>query len=185
MTNRPSDRQLEMQARAAQERAGVRRTMVWVQTFAAGVLIASTSLVWVNHPRVIHRLGRSPTYFVREVSHSSGLVTRPVGIFAVVLGVLAIVWARQLRNGRTRSGWVALVLALATAAMSSMEVVELLLGRRNWLSNLPTAVQPSLLGQAIGVGVWLAAAASVALVATAVTYLWFAHRVWREVPTLS
>ncbi len=174
-----------MQERAARERAGVRRTMVWVETLAAGVLIASTLLVWVNHPRVIHRLGRSPTYFVREVSHSIGLVTRPAGICAVVLGVLTIVWARQLRSGRARSGWVALVLALATASVSSMEVVRLLLGRRNWLSNLSTVVQPSLLGQAIGVGVWLAAAASIALVATAATYLWFAHRVWREVPSLS
>jgi hypothetical protein len=131
--------------------------------------------------RVIHRLGRSPTYFVREVSHSIGLVTRPAGICAVVLGVLAIVWARQLRSGRARSGWV----ALATASVSSMEVVRLLLGRRNWLSNLSTVVQPSLLGQAVGVGVWLAAAASIALVATAATYLWFAHRVWQDVPALS
>jgi hypothetical protein len=155
--------------------------MMWVQTCAAVVLVASTLLVWVNHPRVIHRLGRSPTYFVREVSHTIGLATRPAGILAAVLGVLAIGWARQLRSGRARSGWVALVLALATASVSSVEYVQLMLGRRNWLTDLAAAVQPSVTGQAIGVGVWLAGAASFVLVITAVTYLWFAHRVWREV----
>jgi len=180
MTSRPIDRQLEMQERAAQERAGVRRTMIWVQTCAAVVLVASTLLGWVNHPRVIHRLGRSPTYFVREVSHTIGLATRPAGILAAVLGVLAIGWATQLGGGRARSGWVALVLALATASVSSVEVAQLMLGRRNWLSDLSAAVQPSVTGQAIGVGVWLAVAASFVLVITAATYLWFALRVWRE-----
>ena len=183
MTGRPSDRQLEMQERAARERAGVRRTIIWVETVAAVAIVASTLLVWVNHPRVIHRLGRSPTYFVREVSHSIGLVTRPAGILAVVLGVLVIGWSRQLRSGRTRSGWVALVLALATASVSSVEVVELMFGRRNWLTDLSSAVQPSVTGQAIGVGVWLAVAASFVLVIAAATYLWFAHRVWQEVPS--
>jgi len=182
MTSRPSDRQLEMQERAARERAGVRRAMIRVETAAAVVLIASTLLGWVNHPRVIHRLGRSPTYFVREVSHSVGLATRPAGILAVVLGVLAIGWSTQLRSGRARSGWVALALALATASVSSVEVVQLMLGRRNWLSDLSAAVQPSVTGQVIGVGVWLAGAASIVLVINAATYLWFAHRIWREVP---
>jgi hypothetical protein len=172
-----------MQARVAREEMGLRRTIVWVQMSAAGVLLISTLLAWENHPRVIHRGGRSPTNFVREVSHSIGLVTRPAGILAFVLGVLAIGWAKQLRNGERRSGWMALGLALATAAVCAVEIVQLLLDRRNWLGNLTKAVQPSLLGNAVGVGVWLAAAASIALVASAVTYLWFAHRVWRDSPT--
>jgi hypothetical protein len=154
--------------------------MVRVEVCAAVVLVVSTLLAWENHPRVIHRGGRSPTNFVREVSHSIGLVTRPAGILAVVLGMLVIVWARRLQGGRRLSGWVALVLALATASVCAVEIVQLLLDRRNWLDGLTKSVQPSLLGNAVGVGVWVATATSVALVATSLTYLWFAHRVWQR-----
>ena len=180
MLSEPSERQLEMQRRVAHEESRDRRTIARVQLLASGVLVASTLLAWMNHPRVVHRFGTSPSIYVREVSHSIGLVTRPAGVLALFVGVVAIASARQLRRPRVLTGWLAVGLAAIAVGVCTVEIVQLLLGRRNWLSDLSTAVAPSPTGNAIGVGVWIAAAASIGLMANALTYLFLEYRHWRN-----
>jgi hypothetical protein len=155
---------------------------VRVQAAAASVLVLSTLAVWMSHPRYERRGGRSPSFYVREVSRSIGLETRPAGIVTLALGVLAFVCLSQLRRGRPRSGWLALGIGLAALGVSIGEVIQLLLGRRNWLAHLTPAHWTSPLVHATGAGVWLAVAASIALVVNSWTYLWLAHGQWRDAP---
>lgn len=185
MTNNPSERQLEMQRRVAREESRDRRTIAWVQLGSSAVLAGSTLLSWVNHPRVEHRYGASPAIYVREVSHSIGLATRPAGQLAFALGVVAFAGAWQLKKARRTSGWLAFTLAALAVGVCSVEVVQLLLGRRNWLSDLPMTLLPSPSANAIGAGVWIASAASVALIVNALVYLWLEYRVWRSWPEAS
>jgi uncharacterized membrane protein len=169
-----------MLERVAREEARDRRTISWIQVAASLMLIASTLLAWENHPRVEYRGGAHPGFYVVEVSHSMGLVTRPAGIFAIAIGVVSLAGAKLLRKVHLRTGWLAFVLALGALATCAVEIVQLLLGRRDWLDSVTKAAGPSLLGQAIGAGVWLAALASVALVANTSTYTWLGFRLWRK-----
>lgn len=184
MSNAPSGRQLEMLQRAAREEAHDRRTIMRVQVVASVTLLASTLVAWENHPRVKFRGGPHPGYFVSEVSHSIGLVTRPAGLLILTIGVLSLAVANQLRRVHLLSGWLACLLAWGALSASSVEIIQLLLGRRNWLGFVSSTVGPSPLGQAIGGGVWLATLASVVLVANSSTYLWLGYRLWRSRPPL-
>jgi hypothetical protein len=157
---------------------------MWVQIGASVVLVASTLLAWENHPRVKFRSGVNPGYYVGEVSHSIGLVTRPAGLLALAIGALSLAGAKLLRKVHLRTGWLIFALAVGALGTCSVEIIQLLLGRRNWLGSVSSAVGPSPLGQAIGGGVWLAALASVALVANSSTYLWLGQRLWRQRPDL-
>lgn len=182
MVSDPSERQLEMQRRVAREESRDRRTVVWVQWSASGVLIASTLLAWMSHPRVEHHLGRTPSTYVRDVSYTIGVLTRPAGLLTLVVGVVALVMARKLRTPSRKFGWLAFGLAWMALGISTGEVVQLILGRRNWLSDLSATTVPSATANAIGVGVWIATAASVALLASASAYLWLEYRQWRVAP---
>jgi hypothetical protein len=177
MKREPSDRQLEMERRVEREESADRRTIMWVQCAASVVLIASTLLAWMNHPRVEGPVGHRTVY---EVGHTIGLLTKPAGLLALALGVLALLLATFLRRPRRSLGWFALVLALATVGANVVEIVQLLLGRRNWLDRVPPTLNPSL-ADAIGAGVWVATVASIALLANAMTYLWREYRLWRRV----
>src|SRR5579863_3260647 len=165
MTNSPSGRRLEMLERVAREEAKDRLRISWIQVAASLILMASTLLAWENHPRVEYRGGAHPGFYIVEVSHSMGLVTRPAGILVIAIGAISLAGAKLLQKVHLRYGWLALVFALGALATCAVEIVQLLLGRRNWLDSVTNATGPSLLGQAIGIGVWLAALASVALVA--------------------
>jgi hypothetical protein len=181
LTSVPSSRELEMQERVAREESGDRRIIVRVQLGSGIVLIASTFFAWMNHPVMIHRTRSSPSYFVREVSHTIGLATVPAGLFALGLGVIAVATAVSFRSGRGPIGWFAVGLALGAVSDEAAEIIQLLLGRRIWLDHFPTGVigsAQSPLASAIGAGVWMAALASVALLANALTYLWLARRQW-------
>jgi hypothetical protein len=170
-----------MLERVAREEAGDRRIIVRVQIAGSVVLVVSTLLAWMNHPTMIHRRRASPSYFVREVSHTIGLTTMPAGLIAVGLGALAVITAVGLRRNRGPFGWIAVGLALGALGDTTVEIVQLLLGRRNWLDHFSTTVTASLqspLANAVGAGVWFAAVASVALLANAITYLWRSHRQW-------
>jgi len=169
-----------MEARVAREEAGDRRTISRVQVVSGAVLIASTLFVWMNHPRVASKGGATPGPYVHEVSHTIGLATLPAGWLALAVGVLAIVAAPRLRNGHVPAGVLALVLALTASAISTIEIIQLLLGRRNWLSHLSPSVAITPLSNAVGHGVWLAALASLALIANAGTYFWLSLRLWRR-----
>jgi hypothetical protein len=180
MSEAPSARQLEMLARVAREEDHDRRTIMRVQVASAIVLMASTLLAWMNHPRVEHQGGLTPGYVVREIGNSVGLATKPAGLLVLGIGVLALAGARPLKSGRLRPGWWTFVLALGSLSVCATEIIQLMLGRRNWLGNLSRPVAGSSLSNAIGLGVWLAALASVALFANSATYLWLSSRLWRR-----
>jgi hypothetical protein len=184
MSDAPSGRQLEMLQRVAREEANDRRTIMKVEIASSVLLIVSTLLAWENHPKVEHD-AKNNTYFIREVSHTIGLATKPAGIFAVLIAFLALGLATRLRKVRLSTGWLAFVLALAAIAVSTVEIIQLLLGRRNWLDHVTATGGNGALSQAIGIGVWLAALASVALVANAATYLWLGYRLWRKNPAVT
>jgi hypothetical protein len=116
------------------------------------------------------------------VSHSNGLATRPAGFLCLALAALALASATRLRRARLSSGLLALALALAALGVTTVEIVQLMFGRRDWLGHVTHAVTSATLGQAVGIGVWLAAATSVALVANASTYVWLEYRLWRKNP---
>jgi len=153
-----------------------------VQAAAASALVLSTLAVWMSHPRYVSGGRRLPSYHVREVSRSIGLETWPAGTVTLALGVFAVFSLSWLRQGRPWSGWVALGIGLGALGVSIGEIIQLLLGRRNWLAQLTPAHQISPLVHATGAGVWLAVAASIVLVGNAWTYLWLAHGQWRDVP---
>jgi hypothetical protein len=179
----PSQREVEMHERVAREEANDRRVIVRIQIGGGLALVVSTFFAWMNHPILIHRKGASPAYFVREVSHTTGLTTVAGGTVAIALGALAVLTAVSLRNGRAPFGWFAVVLALGAVGDSVAEIVQLLLGRRNWLDHFAVIANGSAaspLANAIGAGVWLAACASIALAANALAYFWLSHRKWNE-----
>jgi hypothetical protein len=180
MSDAPTGRQLEMLQRVAREEARDRLTITRVQVVASVVLLASTLLAWENHPRVKFRGGLHPGYFVKEVSHSIGLATRPAGLLILAVAGLSLATANLLRKVHLLAGWVAFLLSWGALGTCSVEIIQLLLGRRNWLGLISSNVGPSSLGEAIGGGVWLATLASVALVANASTYLGLRHRLWRK-----
>ena len=182
MSDVPSGRQLEMLQREAREEADDRRTVMRVQVMASLLLTGATLAAWERHPRVRHRGGSQPVYYVSEVSHSIGLATLPAGLLVFALGVALLGVARLLRKAPARAGWVSLALSLGALAVCTVEIVQLWLGRRNWLDSLSSRVGPSPWDQAVGVGVWLATLAAVALVVNALTYVWLRHRLWKHHP---
>jgi hypothetical protein len=156
-----------------------------VHLAASGVLLVSTLLAWENHPRVKFIGGPHPGYFVVEASHSIGLATRPAGLVALAAALISLVLANLLRRMSVLVGWLAILLSCGVLGTCCVEIVQLLLGRRNWLGFVAGNVQASTLGQAVGRGVWLATFASVALVANASTYLWLEYRLWRNNPAVN
>jgi hypothetical protein len=180
MTSTPSTRQLEMLARVSREEGRDRRIIMRIQIAAAALLIASTALAWMSHPGVAYHIGPTRYYYVREMSHSIGVVTRPAGVLALVIGIVALGVAALLRSPRMATALVALVLSFGVLGVCSAEIVQLMLGRRNWQDTLANSVVASPLGNAVGLGVWLATAASVVLVANASTYCWREMRLWRK-----
>ena len=66
---------------------------------------------------------------VREVSHTTGLMTWSAGALALVLGALALYSARRLARGAKWAGWEALGLGLAAVGMLLGAVASLVLAR--------------------------------------------------------
>jgi len=182
MSNAPSRRQLETLQREAREQAHVRRTIMSVQVAASLMLIGATLAAWERHPRVRFRGGSQPAYYVSEVGHSIGLATLPAGLLVLALGVALLGVAHLLRAVHVGAGWASLALSLGALGVCTVEIVQLWLGRRNWLDSLSSRVGPSPWNQAVGVGVWLATLAAVALVLNALTYVWLRHRSWKNHP---
>jgi hypothetical protein len=174
-----------MQHEVAREEAKDRRTFARVQIAASVVLLASTLFAWENHPRVEGRAVDATSYFVREVSHTIGLVTVAAGPLVIALGALALVFATRLRRVRLPYGWLALGLSLGALAVCTVEITQGILGRKDWLDHLSSAVAQSGSAGGVGVGVWLAGIASLALVANASTYLWLGYRLWRNNPAVT
>lgn len=140
------------------------------------VLLLSTFLAWENHPKVKYRAGAHPEYYIAEVRHTMGLATIPAGIITIALAVLSLALARRLRSLHLPSGWFAFLLAFASLGVTSVEIAQLLLGRRNWQDHLSAKVVPLSLSHAVGSGAWLAFVASVVLVVNTSVYLWRGYR---------
>jgi hypothetical protein len=166
--------------RAAREQAHYRRTLMRIQVLASVLLIASTLVAWENHPRVVYRGGINPGYYVHEVSHSIGLRTLPAGLLALALGLLSLAVANALRKVDFVAGWLALSCSLGALGVCVVEIIQLLIGRRNWLASLAHTPTPSPLAHAVGVGAWLATLASVTLLANTSRYHWLRRRQWRS-----
>jgi hypothetical protein len=177
MNRNPSDRQLEMERRVDREESADRRTIMWVQCASSVVLLASTLLAWANRPRIEGPAGHR---MVHEIGHTVGFLTKPAGPITLALGALGLMLATFLRKPQRSYGWLALVLGLSAVSVNVVEIVQLLLGRRNWLDTMPPTLNPSL-ANAIGAGVWFATVASIALLTNALTYLWREYRLWRRV----
>jgi hypothetical protein len=175
-----------MRANVAREEAKDRRTIAKVQVVASLLLLASTLFAWENHPRVEYQRGTNAGYYVHEVGHTIGVVTKPAGPLAIVLGVVALVVANRLRRVRWSLGWWNLGLALATLGVSTVEIIQLMLGRRDWIDHVSQSLAVSTgIADGVGIGVWIAALASTALVASAATYVWLAYRLWRKNPAVT
>ncbi len=165
----------------AREEAHSRRTIARVHVTASVVLLASTLLAWENHPKIKFHGGNQPGYYVAEVSHTIGLATLPAGLFALALAVFSLAVAGRLRDVHLPTGWLTLLIASGALATCVAELIQLLIGRRNWIDDLHTTKSASSsLSQGVGVGVWVATLASVVLVASATWYLWRGYRTWRD-----
>jgi hypothetical protein len=168
----------------AREEARDRQMIMRVQVIASVVVLISTLTAWEKHPRVKYRDGTHPGYYIVTASHTIGLATKPAGLLAIGVALLALTTARLLRKANLFAGLFALLLSWGVLGVCCVEIVQRMLGRRNWLDRLPGKVgggaSGSPLNQAVGGGVWLAALASVALVASASTYVWLRHRTWKD-----
>ena len=163
------------------ERSGQRRRLARAIAGLSVLIVVSTVVAWMNHPRVVTE-ARPPHFrVIIEVGHTIGVATRPAGALVIVIALLALTQVRGLSRGSTAAGRASLGLGVGVLAVVSVEVVQLLLGRRNWISHLtPANVRHSLLGEAVGGGAWLCAGASVALIAAAWTYVWRSSHSWRD-----
>ncbi len=182
----PSARQQETIQRAVREQAHSRLTLTRIQLLASVVLAASTLLAWENHPRELYHGGATPGFFIRETSHSIGLATLPAGLLVLVLGLLSLGLANPLRTTSLVTGWTAFSCSTGALGVCVVEIVQLWIGRRNWLASLGHTPAASPLDHAVGVGVWVATAACVVMVATTSRYVWLWYRQWRsqQIPVL-
>ena len=169
-----------LEARAAHERiargrrAQYRRLARLGASFA-GVAGLATLLPWTYHPEVGHDPAHPTQLTVLNASHAMGLTTIPAGPLVAVLALASLGWAAQLASGSRRAGWVALALGAGTVGVCVVEIIQLLLGRRNWLGRVTQAVETSPLARAAGPGVWVALAAAVLLTADALIFLWIVY----------
>lgn len=111
-----------------------------------------------------------------------GLTTLPAGPLVIGLALFTLAWSSRLRSGRPFVGWLGLGRGLVVLGVVVTEIVQLLLGRRNWEDHHTTISNPAL-ANAVGTGVWLALAAAIALVALSLVYLWRAYHFWRDSTT--
>ena len=163
--------------RARQLRAWTRTE--WLFTF---LLLASTLFAWENYPRIIPGPAQ-PGRFVGG-GDTIGLATWPAGALVIGLALLGLVWWSRLRRGRPLVGWLGLGRGVVVLIVVVAEIVQLLLGRRNWEDHHTTIANPAL-ANAVGTGVWLALGAATALVVGSLVYLWRAHHSWRGVASVN
>ncbi len=173
-----SPRQEETRQLVARAQMRRRRTIVRIQLLGSTVLVASTLFAWENHPRVF-RARAAPGYVVREVGHTIGLATICAGLLVLVLGLVSLAVAARLRNVNVAAGFSAFACSFGALGVCVVEVIQLWIGRRDWLATLVPMPTSSPLDHAVGFGAWLATVASVALTANTTTYLWLCRRRWR------
>lgn len=183
------DEQISEQAKLARSQREVevatsRRRIGRSAGLGGAMLVVSTLLAWMNHPRIVRSSVRPHPYIVVEVSHSIGLATWSAGPIVLILGTGIGLVARWLVRGDVRAGWVALLMGFGSLGVSVAEFTQLLLGRQDYLDHaslLTPPLPPS--ADAVGIGVWLAVAASIVVVVAAWGYIWRARRYWKVSPT--
>lgn len=174
-----SPRSAEFHERVAAERARQRHLLSRAESVLALVLLATTLFAWENHPRVVPDPGHPGIVIAREVRHTIGLATMPAGPLIIALALATLLWSSRLRSGRAAVGWVSWARALVILGVLATELVQLLLGRRNWQQHHPTIANPAL-AHAVGPGVWLALGVAVGLVVVSSAYLLRVYGSWRD-----
>lgn len=162
------------------ERGRQRRNLARFEALLALVLLSATLPAWENHPRVVPDPSHPGLVIAREVSHTAGYATLPAGPLIIALAIASLVWSSRLAHGTALVGWVSLGRALAILGVMATELVQLLLGRRNWLNQ--HAVSRAVLAHAVGAGVWLGLGTGVGLLTVSCVYLWRVYGSWRDRP---
>jgi hypothetical protein len=170
----------EHHERLAAERARQLLAFARTEWLFAALLVVSTLFAWENYPRIIPGPAQ-PGQFVGG-GDAVGLTTLPAGPLVIGLALFTLAWSSRLRSGRPFVGWLGLGRGLVVLGVVVTEIVQLLLGRRNWEDHHTTISNPAL-ANAVGTGVWLALAAAIALVALSLVYLWRAYHFWRDSTT--
>ncbi|MDE3064325.1 MAG: hypothetical protein KGJ36_01465 [Acidobacteriota bacterium] len=171
---------LEYRERVNAERARQRRNLARLEALLALVLVSATLPAWENHPRVVPDPSHPGLVIAREVSHTAGYATLPAGPLIIALAIATLVWSSRLAHGTALVGWISLGRALVILGVMATELVQLLLGRRNWLNR--HSVSHPVLAHAVGAGVWLGLAAAVGLLTVSCVYLWRVYGSWRDRP---
>jgi hypothetical protein len=167
--------------RVATERIRQRRTLARSEGLLALGLLATTLFAWENHPRVVPDPAHPGLVLAREVSHTAGVATLPAGPLIILLALAALRWSSHLNTGKAFVGWASMGRALVILGVMMTELVQLLLGRRNWQDHHTTISNPSL-AHAVGPGVWLGLGIAVGLVVVSFTYLWRVYGSWHDRP---
>ena len=179
MSESPQGR--EHHQRVAAERARQRRALARGEGLLALLLLATSLFAWENHPRVVPDPAHPGLVIAREVGHTAGVATLPAGPLIILLALGALLWSSHLSGGKSLVGWASLGRALVILGVMVTELVQLLLGRRNWQDHHATIANPAL-AHAVGLGVWLGLGVAVGLVAVSFTYLWRVYGSWHDRP---
>jgi hypothetical protein len=170
----------EHHERLAAERARQLLAFARTEWLFTSLLLASTLFAWENFPRIIPGPAQ-PGQFVGG-GDVVGVRTLPAGPLVIGLALLTLAWSSRLRSGRPLVGGLSLGRGLIVLGVVVTEIVQLLLGRRNWEDHHTTISNPAL-ANSVGTGVWLALAAAIALVVLSLIYLWRAYHFWGDVTT--
>jgi len=171
----------EHHQRVAAERARQRRALARGEGLLALLLLATSLFAWENHPRVVPDPAHPGLVIAREVGHTAGMATLPAGPLIILLALGALLWSSHLSGGKSLVGWASLGRALVILGVMVTELVQLLLGRRDWQDHHATIANPAL-AHAVGPGVWLGLGVAVGLVAVSFTYLWRVYGSWHDRP---
>jgi hypothetical protein len=161
--------------RIARARLAQYRRLARLSAGFAGAAGLATLLPWTYHPEVGHDPQHPTQLAILNASHAMGLTTIPAGPLVAGLALASLGWAAQLARGSRRAGWVALALGTGAVGVAVTEIIQLLLGRRNWIDHVTPAAQSSPLARAVGPGVWVALAAETLLAADVLIYLWVVY----------
>ncbi|HSN02565.1 MAG TPA: hypothetical protein VLS91_03680 [Acidimicrobiales bacterium] len=167
-------------ARVAAERDRQRRTLVRSERLLALFLLATSLFAWENHPRVVADPMHPGLFVAREVGHTAGLGTMPAGPLTIALALATLVWSSRLASGRATVGWTSLGRSLVILGVVVVELIQLLLGRRNWQERHAPIANP-VLAHAVGLGVWLGLVAALGLLIVSLLYLWRVYGSWKDV----
>lgn len=166
-----------LEARAAHERYRLgrrasHRRYSWVCRSLAAAAGLATLLPWATRLQVVPDPRHAGRY-VAVPTHVLGLATLPAGPLVAVFAVGLVYLSVRLKSGSLPPAWATLLAGLGALGVAVTEVVQLLLGRRDWVDRLTVTVNVGPTARAVGPGVWVSGVALATLCLTVVVYLWF------------